>query len=373
MSLILTADKSNMFEYLEKAAWSAYYSARKCKRGTEDEHKFEINAAENIHQLVLDIITGNYHPTVGIAFITKEPVTREIFAAPFRDRVVHHILFNACSSWWDKRLIYDSYSCRVDKGTHFGIRRLHHHMQSCSKDFTVPCTIIKLDIQGFFMSLDRAKVLERILWGLDRQFEGNKGEFYRILKFLWTQVIMDDPVKGVRIRGKRSDWNDLPTNKSLFYQPEGVGIVIGNLTSQLASNVFLDYLDRYVTKELGFTHYGRYVDDFYYIVPDTEKEYAIHCISAIRDFLAGLGLTLHPKKRYIQPIERGVPFLGAVVYPHCTVPGKRLKENFCKAAYDFASGYETIEALVSYMGMMSNFQSHKFEKKVFEELGWEWR
>jgi len=370
--LILTEDRSRFFDYLEQMLWRAYYCARKGKRTTEDEHKFEINAAENIHQLAIDIMTRNYRPTVGIAFITKEPVIREIFAAPFRDRVVHHVLFNACSGWWDRRLIYDSYSCRVNKGTHFGIRRLHHHMQACSENFTVPCTIVKLDIQGFFMSLDREKLLKRILWGLDQQFKENYNELYHVLKFLWTSVIMDDPVQGVRLRGKRSDWDQLPTNKSLFNQPEGIGIVIGNLTSQLASNIFLDPLDRYIISDLGLKHYGRYVDDFYFIVPDSEKEYALACIDTISEFLSKLGLTLHPKKHYIQPISHGVPFLGAVVYPHCTVPGKRIKKEFIRAAYEFASGYESIESLISYMGMLSNFQSAKFEKEVFESLGWDY-
>ena len=100
-----TSEMDFFDEYFQRMLWQAYEMARKGKRKTEDEHRFELNEAENILQLRDDIISKTYEPSRGIAFITKEPVIREIFAAPFRDRVVHHFLFNVCNGWWDRHLI----------------------------------------------------------------------------------------------------------------------------------------------------------------------------------------------------------------------------------------------------------------------------
>ncbi|MBQ6486329.1 RNA-directed DNA polymerase [Candidatus Saccharibacteria bacterium] len=366
-----TSEMDFFDEYFQRMLWQAYEMARKGKRKTEDEHRFELNEAENILQLRDDIISKTYEPSRGIAFITKEPVIREIFAAPFRDRVVHHFLFNVCNGWWDRHLIYDSYSCRAGKGTLFGIQRLHHHMQSCSNNFKIPSYIIKLDIRAFFMSLNREKVLERINWGLDRQFRGNYGRLYNTVKYLWEKVILDNPANGVKIRGKITDWDELPRQKSLFNQPDGVGIVIGNLTSQLASNIYLDQLDRFCTRDLGFKHYGRYVDDFYIIVTEDQYKYALDCIPVIEGFLDTLGLTLHPDKRYIQPIKHGVPFLGAMIYPYCIVPGKRMRKSFETAALEFENGQGDISTVVSYLGMMTKFKSKKIENEIFDRLGWD--
>ncbi|MBR1875091.1 RNA-directed DNA polymerase [Candidatus Saccharibacteria bacterium] len=360
-------------EFLLEQLWKAYLEARKGKRHTDDEQKFEMNEAENLVNLRDAIISREYETSRGIAFVTTNPVPREIFAAPFRDRVVHHFLFNICNPWWDKRLIYDSYSCRLRKGTHFGIRRMQHHMRSVTNNFTEEAWIIKLDIQAFFMNLDRELVLKRILWGLDRQFKDNRGELYETCKFLWKKIILDDPVVGVRRRGRVRDWDILPKSKSLFYQPAGVGIVIGNLTSQLASNIYLDLLDRFIVYTLGYKHYGRYVDDFYYIVPTAELEKAKKDIEVIANFLNAMGLTLHPDKVYIQRVSSGINYLGARLYPGMVVPGYRIKHNYKKAAYDLASGHGTVESFISYMGMMTNFASRNYEREIFQEMGWEYK
>ena len=375
--LDIPADMSDELEtpfekFIFKMLLKAFYEASKGKHHTEDQHRFEINAPENILRLTLDILNGKYHPSRGIAFITRKPVIREIFAAPFRDRVVHHFIYDMVNDWWEKHLIPDSYSCRKNKGTLKGIKRAHTQMRRCSKNYTIPCHVIKLDIKAFFMSLDRKKLLERILWGLDEQFKDNKGPLYEVIKYLWTEVIMDDPVKGVKRRGKESDWDDLPWDKSLFHRPEGIGIVIGNLTSQLASNIFLDQLDRFIRFELGYKYYGRYVDDFYLVVTDDEYPQALEDIEKIRVFLEALGLTLHKDKHYIQPIEKGMPFLGAMIYPKKIVPNHRITKAFNTTAELFESGHAELEQVVSYLGMMKNYDGEKVVRKVFDRLGWEY-
>ena len=218
----------------------AYYDARKNgKRMTHDEQDFEENEDINLRLLLDDIMSRRYKPSRGTVHIVNKPVKREIFAAPFRDRIVHHLIYNLVYSWWDRHFIYDSYSCRVGKGTKMGFERLDYHIRAASQNYAKSVYIMKLDIQGFFMSMSRVRLLKLALSGLKRQYAGRlDSEEYKMLKFLWTQIIMDDPVKGVRVVGKRSEWDDLPPEKSLFNQPPGVGIVIGNLTSQLLSIFF---------------------------------------------------------------------------------------------------------------------------------------
>lgn len=360
-------------ELFLKDLLKAYIDARKHKRSTDDAHIFEEHGMWNLMLLFIDIIEETYEPSRGIAFITYYPVTREIFAAPFRDRIVHHLLYNASYEWWDKRLIYDSYSCRVSKGTLFGIRRAEKMMRQVTRNFTVTATVAKFDLQGFFMSLKRIKLSERVKWGLDRQFM-HKGWRYRKLKFLWYQIIMDDPVRGVYRRGGEAEWkrSGLADSKSLFKQPPGQGIVIGNLSSQLLSNIFLDVFDRFVKYQLKYKHYGRYVDDFFIMVPSTKKDQLLKDVKAMERFLAEMGLTLHPKKRTIQNVDKGFEFLGVVIYPRRTVAGKRFKEHFYDAAQEVMMGIRGTESLVSYLGYLKHIKGKKLAKKIFESVGWEY-
>lgn len=365
---------NNNFEtYLLNQLWRAYIEARKGKRKTVDEHQFELNDMENILLLREDILNHTYKPSRGVAFIIYDPVIREIFAAPFRDRIVHHFLFNICAEWWDRRFIPDSYSCRVGKGTLYGQERLKMHVRSVTNNFTEPAFAVKLDIQGYFMSLERKRLYKRICWGLDRQFGEKKGRLYYTVKYLWKEIIFDNPIKDVKIRGEKSDWNKLPRTKSLFTQPEGYGIVIGNLTSQLLSNIYLDQLDRYVVHTLGYKHYGRYVDDFYIIVPISQKKQLIRDVDAIEAYLRGLGLVLHPKKRYMQDVKKGVPFIGGVVHTGYMTPTPRVKKRTKAAFVKYATGQTNGDStsVVSYLGHLYHMDSKKFLKTLFDELGWD--
>lgn len=351
----------------------AYLTARKHKRNTEDEHRFELNAMENLMILRDDIINHRYKPSRGVAFIIYDPVTREIFAAPFRDRVIHHFLYNQVADWWDKRFIYDSYSCRVGKGTLLGIKRLQHHIRQTSYMGKIPTYVIKLDIQGYFMSLPRRRVYERVCWGIERQYKPEQCWLANLVRYLWYEVIFDDPIDGVRIRGSVHDWDTLPDNKSLFCQPPGRGIVIGNLSSQLISNIYLDQLDRFVKYTLGYQHYGRYVDDFYMIMTEAELSKALNDVKRINDYLRSLELVLHPKKRYIQNVCHGVPFLGVVVYPNAIVPGKRFKDHFYRAAMRYEMGLCEDETIVSYLGYLKNMDGKKLSERVFDNFGFDYR
>ena len=221
------------------------------------------------------------------------------------------------------------------------------------------------------MSLPRKKLYERVCWGLKRQFPYG-GPKYQIIKFLWKQVIFDDPTRGVERRGNLKEWDILPKTKSLFAQPPGKGIVIGNLSSQLLSNIYLDQLDRFVKYDLGYKHYGRYVDDFYVMVTEEELTRAKRDIERIAMFLTTLELRMHPKKTKVQEIHRGMAFLGSVVYPGRTVPGPRVTKNYMKAAIEVESGIRGIDSLVSYMGLFKHLNARKTQKGIFKKVGWEY-
>lgn len=376
MKLIGNDGKQWLMDYENRflmELYVAYIEARRGgKRNTFDEHKFEVNELENLINLRDTILDGTYAPSRGTAHIIHNPVIREIFAAAFRDRIVHHWMYDVVYDWWDQHFIFDSYSCREGKGTKQGIERLAHHIQSASNNYTKKVWVIKLDIQGYFMSLPREKLYERAMWGLNRQFEGDYGKKYEIMRFLWAQTILDDPCRGVKRKGWPYDWAPLPDSKSLFKQQPGVGIVIGNLTSQLLSNIYLDQLDRYVVYDLGWEHYGRYVDDFYIVVDEDDLPRAKQDIKKIEDYLKRLGLTLHPKKRSIQPADRGVAFLGGVVYPGRIFPGKRLIKNTEAAFYDVVIGKRDVESVASYLGHHKYFRSDKLLREIFDEMGWEY-
>ena len=358
-------------DYLLKELVIAYKAARLGgKRKTEDEHRFEVNDIENIVNLRNAIIARQYKPSRGVAFIIHDPVMREVFAAPFIDRVVHHFLFNHAIEWWEPRLSSASYSCRVGKGTLYGIKDLQRKIRRVSENNTRLTYVVKRDLKGYFMSLQHEKLYARVNWGLERQFP-NGGELYRTLKYMWQQIIFDDPTRDVKIRGRRSDWDELSPDKSLFSQPKGRGIVIGNLTSQLLSNIYLDQLDRYITIDLGYKNYGRYVDDFFIVVTAEQLPKVLGDLYKVERYIERLGLVLHPKKQYEILTRNGVDFLGAKVFSDHILPGERIAKNFADNIYKLATtGQGKIEGISSYDGHLAHYDSYKLISRIFSGVGW---
>ena len=366
----LKADPRNM---LLAELYIAEQQARKGgKRKTYDTHMFEVNLHENLARLRDALWNYTYKPSRGTAHIIFHPVQREIFAAPYPDRVVQHWVVDNIDPWWDHRLIDDSYSCRVGKGTLYGINRLRHHILSASHNLEMPVYIIKLDVTGYFMHIKRSIMCDRVMDGLNRQFANYDNKRYKILRHAIREIIFDDPVQGVKIQGLLDDWRDLPEDKSLFCQPPGQGMVIGNLTSQDFSNIYMDMLDRFATITLGYKHYGRYVDDFHIVVTEDELPQAKRDIKAIGTFLNGMNLSLNKKKTRIIPWWQGVPFLGMVVRGHAILPGKRVMANFGGAAYKLVGGLGEPESIVSYLGILCHANGGRATEKVFAKVGWEY-
>lgn len=326
---------------------------------------------ENLVRLRDALFDGTYHPNRGTAHVIFDPVQREIFAAPYVDRVAHHWIVNTMVNYVDKRLNYESCSCRVGKGTSFGIERLHHHIQAVSNNYSRPTYVVKMDISGYFMHIRRDVLYEQMAWWLDRIFEDDKGKRYEIIKHAVHEIIFDNPVEGVKIQGSYEDWRGLPDDKSLFTAAPNCGLVIGNLTSQFSSNIYLDPLDRFITMELGYKHYGRYVDDFYVVVAEEELPKIERDMPAIEAFLNGYGLNMNQKKTRKIISSDGVPFLGMVVRDADILPGKRLVHNFNRSADKLVAGTKDVNSIVSYLGMIKNYNGKKIAEKIFERMGWD--
>ena len=157
MQLTLTDNQSE--DRILTDLFQAYFDARRNKRNTINALAFEKHFEENIFTLYDEIMSQTYSPKKSICFIVDKPVQREIFASDFRDRVIHHLIYNYIAPIFDKTFINDSYSCRIGKGTHYGIRRVDHFIRSCSQNYSEDCYILKLDIKGYFMAMNKQLVL----------------------------------------------------------------------------------------------------------------------------------------------------------------------------------------------------------------------
>ena len=248
-----------------------------------------------------------------------------MFAAEFRDRIVHHLYYNYTHQLFERTFIHDSYSCIKDRGTHYGIKRLEEHIRKESQNYTVSCYVMKMDIRGYFMHIDRRRLLGICLGTIDkmanhrvshRGFEKwNEVMDIDFVRYLTNNIVMLNPVENCRMKGQKSDWRGLPNDKSLFHSPEGCGLPIGNLTSQLFSNVYLNLLDQFMKRELHCKHYGRYVDDFYVVSAD--KDWLCSIVPKVKAMLKErLGLEFHDGKLKITSVWQGTEFLGAWLKPH---------------------------------------------------------
>lgn len=194
--------------------FEAYYDCRKNKRNTANAQIFENDYEHNLISLCNEINNGTYKLGRSIAFIVEQPVKREIFAADFRDRIVHHWLINKLNPYFEKQFIYDSYSCRSGKGTHFGIQRTNSFIRKCSLNYTTDCFILKLDLKGFFMSIDKNILFKKLLNFINKNYTGSDK---LLIIELCYKIIFYDATKSCIIKGSYNDWSDLPKDKSLFF------------------------------------------------------------------------------------------------------------------------------------------------------------
>lgn len=362
---------------LTQRLFEAYYNARKNKRNTANQLKFELNYEQNLLALAKDIYQRKYHLKPSIAFIVTKPVKREVFAASFRDRVVHHFISNCIFSAIDKQLINDSYSCRVGKGTGYGIKRAKAFLRKASHNYQKDAYILKLDIQGYFMSMQHQVLYTKVQTMLGDATMYN-GIDRATIDYLLEKIIFADPSTNCRIKGHKKDWQGLPPSKSLFHTPANTGLPIGNLTSQIFGNVYLNDLDQYIKHNLKIKYYGRYVDDMIFMHQD--KAYLKTIIPLVNAKLEEIGMIVHPKKIYLQHYTKGVLFLGQYIKPYRSYISKRVKGSFYKAI-QWANNLfdqpqklnwdllEQIQAKInSYVGTCKQANTTRFLRKTIKQL-----
>jgi len=367
------------FEHLLYQLHLSYLAARKNKRNTHNQLAFELNQETNLHLLATSIFERKYKPKPCIAFIINKPVMREIFAADFSDRVIHHFIYRCIYKDIDQQLIYDTYSCREKKGTLFGVNRAKSFMRSCSEDYTENTYYLKLDIEAYFMNMQHTLLFEKVIAMLPTYKKSFLGINRDTLIYLIQQTIFNNVAANCRIKGSKTDWNGLPSTKSLFNYPKDTGLPIGNLTSQVFGNVYLNCFDHYVKKELNMKYYGRYVDDMIFFHKD--KNYLESMVPQLSNvLLSNFKLKVHPKKIVLRSIEEGIPFLGQFIKPHRSYIGNRTKNNFYQAIQEINKNMAVapqfswqqlcdIRARVnSYLGYMQHANSFNLRKAMLNKL-----
>ena len=339
--------------------FEAYYACLKNKRGTESAVKFEMNYINNCISLFRDLSDRTYKPSASIAFIVTKPRKREIFAANFRDRVLHHLVDLKLRPLIEKELIDRTFNNRVGKGTSGCVAQLKNDLEDC----TPTDWICKMDMKGFFMSLSKSLIISIVHKFIDDKYIGEDKDD---LKWLVEVLISDCPEKHCNLRSPVEMWADLDKNKSLFTVDDDLGIPIGNLISQLFANFYLNEFDHYVHGELGFSRYGRYVDDFYII---GEKEKILNAIPLIREKLKEVGVTLHPYKFYLQHASKGCEMMGAVVkknriYVHNRTVNNAFRKMERMTSHKRRATDKDLASINSYLGFMAIYNSYNIRRRL---------
>lgn len=303
------------------SAWKEFIRGKKNKK---DVLEFQRNLMGNIISLHNDLINKTYRHSKYEAFNISDPKPRSIHKASVRDRLLHHAIYRVLYPYFDRKFIQDSYSCRVNKGTHRATDKFRDFGRIVSKNNTKQCWILKCDIKKFFASIDQ-KVLMDIL------------EYHKLHK----EVV----------------WLVKQVTDSFYSTEEGKGLPLGNLTSQLLVNIYMNEFDQYVKHRLKQKYYIRYADDFVFF--SNNKQELQNVLSQVQTFLENnLNLTLHPNKIHLKTLFTGVDFLGWVHFPKYRVLRTVTKRRMFKNIKDNPNK-QTIQ---SYIGLLSHGDTYKLKQ-----------
>lgn len=317
--------------------FKAWQEFKRGKTNKIEIQQFAFNLENNIFGLHDRLFKKTWKPDPYISFYVKDPKLRHIHKASVRDRVFNYALFKILYQIFDKRFIFDSYSCREGKGTHRGVLRLQSYIRKNSQNYTKTSFALKCDVRKFFDNINH-----EILFNL--------------------------------IKKRIADPNVLSLIRMLlesFQTKSGVGLPLGNVTSQLFANVYLNELDQFVKHTLKVKYYVRYCDDF--IILDNDKTVLQKYIQDINTFLQErLHLFLHPNKIVIRKCTQGIDFLGYVVLPKHTTLRTKTKHRilkkilFTKALLD--QNKNTAKAfdhtVQSYQGILTHCDGYKIKNKI---------
>lgn len=294
------------------AAWRKF-SRGKCSRA--DAKAYRVSLSQQLDALVYELCARTYRHGSYTAFTVQDPKTRRIHKAAVRDRIVHQLLVDILEPVFEPRFIHDSFSCRHGKGTHAGVARLRTLLGRASRNDSRTVYALKCDIRQFFASVDLAVLRECIAHRIESE------------EVPW----LVDEVLG-------------------SFSP---GIPLGNVTSQLFTNVYLHELDWFVKQQLGVRHYIRYCDDFVMVLDDPGQIPDI--LRRIDEFVRErLRIELHPHKVSVRTWRQGIDFLGYVLKPHATLVRTKTARCLVRRA--------TQANINLYLGVLSHADSYELSQ-----------
>lgn len=305
-------------------AWEEFVRGKKSKN---DVAEFSLTLSHNLFLLHADLKHKRYVHGGYKAFKISDPKPRDIHKAPVRDRVLHHAIYRVLYPYFDRKFISQSYSCRDEKGIHLAIRHFERHARKVSKNNTRTCWVLKCDIRKFFASIDHATLLRIVRKHIED----------RDVIWLLERVI-----------------------KSFSTSP-GKGMPLGNLTSQLLVNAYMNEFDQYMKHTLREKNYVRYADDFMLLSDD--REHLEKNIPVMRSFLEDvLHLSLHPRKVFIKSWASGVDILGWISFPDHKVLRTSTKRRMMRRVKE----NPTEEVLNSYLGLLSHGNAYKLKRSILD-------
>ncbi len=348
------------------AVFDAYFDCRRNKRNSINQLRFETDLETNLVTLFRELRDGDYKIGRTLAFVVVYPKIREIWAADFRDRVVHHLIYNAISDRFYRRFIRDTYGCIPERGIHDGMRRTSGFARSITRNWTQPAYAMKIDVANFFNSIDKNRLLPLIEQYVSEEW----------LKQLIRQVMFHDPRTNAKFRSSRALFDIVPRHKSLLHAPDGKGLPIGNLTSQFFANVYLNAVDQFVKHGLRAQYYGRYVDDM--ILFHKDADVLNEWYDEIDGFLKEtLDIRLHPDKKWLNRAEAGINFVGFIIKPGRTYL-RRSSLSRCHqkirawerdgSKVDHETLQEMADSVNSYLGILRQVDGYNARKAICKRV-----
>lgn len=347
--------------------FDAYFDCRRTKRNSINQLRFEENLETNLVALFRDLKSGDYKVGRSIAFVVTHPKIREIWAADFRDRVVHHVIYKAIAGRFHRRFIRDSYACIPGRGTHDGLCRIGGFARSITQNYRRKAWVMKVDVANFFNSIDRHILLSFLERRVDEPW----------LRDLIRQVTLHDPRPGAFYKSHKTLFAKVPRHKSLIHAKDGVGLPIGNLTSQFFANVYMNEVDQFIKHKLKARYYGRYVDDMIFLHDDPV---VLNSWAAQVDLFLQekLSLHLHPNKTKTNLVQKGFDFIGFVVKPGRTY----LRQSSLSRCYqkiraweragspvDAETVQELADTVTSYLAMLRQVDGYKARRSLCRRVG----
>lgn len=301
------------------------------KRKRQDVQKYQMRLMDNIVALHEQLANKTYEHGNYYSFNISDPKPRNIHKASVSDRLLHHALYRHLYPFFSKKFIADSFSCQLQKGTHKALNRFRTFFYKVSKNNTRTCWALKCDIRKFFANVD-----------------------HKILKNILRCYITDENILSL-LDNVISSFNASPNH-------EGVGLPLGNLTSQLFVNVYMNEFDLFVKHKLKMKYYIRYCDDFLFF---SDNQVSLEeLIRVIKKFLfERLGLELHPNKVFIKTVTSGVDFLGWVHFHDHRVPRTTTNRRMLKKVRQSSRP----ETLNSYLGLLKHGNTEKLQQAVIKE------